>query len=1255
MGGVSHHLRKRQFSRKKRPPPAANPQHGATVQTYLRTGSFAWEERYFSGALPAHLAGTKFAAVVPNFRLVIAPVESCNATSMKIRKIAAVTVLVLSSFAANNVAPSKAELEAMYDKAFREFDNNNFSEALKQLDAIDVRQPDLAESQNLRGVIFMREGIYDKAEAALHEALRIDPKFWNARFNLAEIPFLKKDWAEARNRFQELLSNNISELQGEAAQLIQYKILLTYLLEGKENMVDSILAKFELSPDTPAVHYANAAIALQHKNGKEAKDWMAAAEKNFSPQLNKLFAESLYEVGWLEKQAGQSRAALELATPAERAAKMKAFAHSRFEQAQQALQQRDLDSARKFVDEADQADPNQPPILTLRGEILMEQKDFDQAEAAFKKAAKIDPKFREAQYNLAQIPFKKKDYAKARERFENLFSQTPGGDKNQASQMIKFKIFMTLLLEGKDSRAQKMMEQFQFTGDTPALYYAQAAWEFKHNNPNKANDWIASAKKIYSSSLNSVFADSFYDLGWLQSPAMGSTPGPATEAAVVASAQTEASPAIEPSPIPGTSGAATKQAKEKTQAVASASASPAVPGMEATASGASESVASANVPPTVANQSTAEGSPVKPSDIPAIAVPAISPTVETPVAAASPAASVVASAGSAASTRESKSSVAPVSQRQPEAAAAKGPVVAAASATPATALAPAHIAEVSHPSFGERMGRFLPESRGLLVAALLLTALGLVAWVFVPEIRKRLASVEVYRAPLPASGPRISQGNGSSAPPALAKNRLTGGPRHVSLQLKASEPSLRRSVHPVSKSARPFAAPGSIPSPAAETLLHRVSEPVSPGPEHAPEFQPAAEPSFESSVGPVVEQAGATIPIADTYETAMPAPVVEPDADTAEAGPAEPSVAADAAVEIASVEPIAPPSVNEWPGSSADEFVASENGQTPEPAAEPSTSSSEPPAISEPATAAESEFEPVAQGQPVPYQMPVDVDDFGSPRSVEPEMQAPRHEPRIEVAYEPPPAELQEVRKPLIEIPSFNPPFASIAPSVLQPTTSDTMPEPIQIPTAPVIRTPSSGISPQPASAMQTAVQLTFSFEIASMQLTPTFKMGALQLRPTSKIVTMRLAPSQQPQPAMNLQVTFEIAKIQPAGGGLGTVRLSPSQQQRPSIVGSPSFTVGGLQLISNFEAAPVQLTPSQQASVFVTGSFQISTVEFSPSFDIASIVLNSSSKQVAVQLAGAGTVEGAPMFEIANLQLGASGEIGLMQLNLLGQGPRRA
>src|SRR5438270_780280 len=389
-------------------------------------------------------------------------------------------------------------------------------------------------------------------------SLATDPKFWNARFNLAEIPFLRKDWAEARKRFEGLLQSGTAELQGDAAQLIQYKILLTYLLEGKENMVDSILAKFELTPDTPAVTYSNAAVAFQHKNEKEAKDLIAAAEKKFSPALNKLFAESLYEVGWMQKPAGQTRPELEITTAADRAAKAKAIATEKFEAAEQAFQQRDYTAAKRLIDEADAADPNQPPTINLRGEILLAQKDFDGAENAFKQAAKIEPKFRDAQYNMAQTPCKKTDYTKARDRFEALFNNTPspGGDKNQAAQIIKFKIYLTLLLEGKDSRAQKMMEQFQFTGDTPALYYAQAAWEFKHNNAAKANDWIVSARKIYSPALNFVFADSFYDLGWLQSQSTS------LAAASTETAKVETPPSVEPSPIAVASNKSAEQPKE---------------------------------------------------------------------------------------------------------------------------------------------------------------------------------------------------------------------------------------------------------------------------------------------------------------------------------------------------------------------------------------------------------------------------------------------------------------------------------------------------------------------------------------------------------------------------------------------------------------------------------------------------------------------------------------------------------------------
>jgi len=222
------------------------------------------------------------------------------------------------------------------------------------------------------------------------------------------------------------------------------------------------------------------------------------------------------------------------------------------------------------------------------------------------------------------------------------------------------------------------------------------------------------------------------------------------------------------------------------------------------------------------------------------------------------------------------------------------------------------------------------------------------------------------------------------------------------------------------------------------------------------------------------------------------------------------------------------------------------------------------------------------------------------------------------------------------------------------------MSETTQAPTAPVNKAPAPPMAKpqQPPAAMQTSVQLTFSFEIAAMQLTPSFKMGALKVRPISKLVTMRLPSPQQPQSALNLQVSFEVAKIQPTSGALGTIRMVPSQQQRPTPGGLPSFAVAGLQVMPNSETAPVQLTPSRQgrASVLVTVPFQITTLEFAPSLEIASVILNSNSKQVAVQLPGAGPspADGAPMFEIANLELGEGGEISMMHLNPV-SAPKRA
>ena len=236
---------------------------------------------------------------------------------MKFQKLTTISLLLLSFLATSGTASQKPELESAYDKAFRAFDSGKYDEVLATLDTIDALKPDLAESLNLRGVVYMRQGRYDEAEKILRKALSIEPKFWNASFNLAEIPFLKKDWTEARDRFEALTAGEHDELRPETSQLIDYKILLTFVLQGKENMVDWILNKFEFSKDSPALYYSNAGIAFQHGNQKQAKEWMSAADKHFPERLNKLYAESFYEIGWLQRPAGEARPAIEITSPAE--------------------------------------------------------------------------------------------------------------------------------------------------------------------------------------------------------------------------------------------------------------------------------------------------------------------------------------------------------------------------------------------------------------------------------------------------------------------------------------------------------------------------------------------------------------------------------------------------------------------------------------------------------------------------------------------------------------------------------------------------------------------------------------------------------------------------------------------------------------------------------------------------------------------------------------------------------------------------
>ncbi len=444
-------------------------------------------------------------------------------------------------FAADAVAPTKAEVEAMYSRAAHELNAGNYGDALKLLDELDQRQPDVAAAKNLRGVALMRMGEFGPAEKALQKSRELDPDLWEARFNLAEVPFLAKNWSEARDRFAALADSFPSQAEGATGELIQFKILLTYLLQNKEKKADAIAARLKKSSVSPAYYYAQAAMALRQKDETGAKVSFRAAEKAYSGRLNRLFLESFYEIGWLTKPDQGLPATLEVISEATRVTN----AQTDFENADRAFRRGELDRALELLRTVDATAPNQAVSYNLRGEILLEQGKLAEAETAFQNALDADPQFQEARLNLARIPFKEGDYETARKELESLLGAISGDRKERLrEQLIGYQIFLTLLREGRESAAQKAMDDFKMTDESPALYYAQAAWAYEHGNSAQGNDWIANANNLFSTEMNRDFAKSFADLGWTGKKAEAAATPRATEPKAAIAPKTAGSPSV---------------------------------------------------------------------------------------------------------------------------------------------------------------------------------------------------------------------------------------------------------------------------------------------------------------------------------------------------------------------------------------------------------------------------------------------------------------------------------------------------------------------------------------------------------------------------------------------------------------------------------------------------------------------------------------------------------------------------------------
>ncbi|NJK90675.1 MAG: tetratricopeptide repeat protein [Blastochloris sp.] len=179
--------------------------------------------------------------------------------------------------------------------------------------------------------------------------------------------------------------------------------------------------------------------------------------------------------------------------------------------------QNQLDEALKKLEEAEKLQSGLSETLNLRGAILVRMKKLEEAAATFQKLVQQDPKNPIPVFNLGESFFLQKKYAESKKHFQ-AFLAMPDTSTNALGQ---YKVFLCDLMLGNKAEVDKTINSLRPSPVSPLYYFVNSAVNFKAGNTEEARGYVASAFNIYPGGMNSAFADSFIELGWLTQEEVG--------------------------------------------------------------------------------------------------------------------------------------------------------------------------------------------------------------------------------------------------------------------------------------------------------------------------------------------------------------------------------------------------------------------------------------------------------------------------------------------------------------------------------------------------------------------------------------------------------------------------------------------------------------------------------------------------------------------------------------------------------------
>lgn len=291
--------------------------------------------------------------------------------------------------------------------------NQQYDAALTSIAVLEKKMPQSPLPWNYRGASYLGKKDIAKARDSLEHALKLDPKFFPAAANLAQLDLKDGQATNARKRFEDILKADPKHLQAMLAmadlsqrqkdekayaswlekaananpQAIQPHLLLArYLLAKGENAkaVSAAREAVNAQPKNPAALDLLGTAQFASKELGNALDTYRKLADQLPSQAEPRL--KLAQVQIAMKQTGDARKTLQEALGVK-----PDLIEAQLMLGGLEIQSARYDEAQKIAKQIQQQKPDSPAGLMLEGDTALARKQYPAALAAFERAHKLSP------------------------------------------------------------------------------------------------------------------------------------------------------------------------------------------------------------------------------------------------------------------------------------------------------------------------------------------------------------------------------------------------------------------------------------------------------------------------------------------------------------------------------------------------------------------------------------------------------------------------------------------------------------------------------------------------------------------------------------------------------------------------------------------------------------------------------------------------------------------------------------------------